>query len=177
MSKIAAVVAYPSQHPESGEKLIFDIDYYLASHRPMIERTWGPHGLKSWSINTFADSCPLTRTRPLYLVQTTCYFEKVDNLKLALEKGGDETRPDVEKFSNVFPVIWVGQVGGRMYLLRKMRRWRRVDCAVLSMAQEHSIMAVNGSIVLQSAVDTSCVSSCGVKIVSTPPLIGGLASA
>lgn len=108
-STIAAVVAYPSQHPETGEKLTFDMDYYLASHMPMIEQAWGPYGLKSWSINTFADPCPLTGSRPPYLVQTTCYFDTGENLKLALEKGGERTKPDVEKFSNVFPVIWVGE--------------------------------------------------------------------
>ncbi|OAL03743.1 hypothetical protein IQ06DRAFT_291438 [Phaeosphaeriaceae sp. SRC1lsM3a] len=116
-SKIAAVVAYPSQHPESGAKLTFDMDYYLASHMPMIERAWGPYGLKSWSINTFADPSPLTGTTPPYLVQTTCYFDSVDNLKIALEKGSEQTKPDVEKFSNVFPVIWVGEVGSSNVLV------------------------------------------------------------
>ncbi|KAH7395338.1 hypothetical protein DE146DRAFT_105455 [Phaeosphaeria sp. MPI-PUGE-AT-0046c] len=116
-SKIAAVVAYPSQHPESGENLKFNMQYYLASHMPMIEKAWGPYGMKSWAINTFADPCPLTGTRPPYLVQTTCYFDTVENLKIALEKGGEETRPDVERFSNVFPVIWVGEVGGSNVLV------------------------------------------------------------
>ncbi|KAF1919896.1 hypothetical protein BDU57DRAFT_155474 [Ampelomyces quisqualis] len=114
--KIAAVVAYPAKHPESGEPLAFDMEYYLASHMPMIEKAWGPYGLKSWSINTFADPCPLTGEKPPYLVQTTCYFDSVEDLRMAMRKGSEETRSDVEKFSNVFPVLWVGERRGRNVL-------------------------------------------------------------
>jgi uncharacterized protein (TIGR02118 family) len=110
-SKIAAVVAYPSKHPDSGEALNFDMDYYVSTHMPLIERVWGPHGLKSWSLNQFPNPSPLSGEVPLYSVQTTCYFDSVEDLKTALEKGADETMPDVEKFSNVFPVMWVGETG------------------------------------------------------------------
>lgn len=108
-SHIAAVVAYPSKHPETGDPLQFDMEYYLSTHMPMIERAWGPCGLKSWSINKFQDPCPATGQTPPYLVQTTCYFDSVGDFKAALENGSKETKPDVEKFSNVFPVIWVGE--------------------------------------------------------------------
>lgn len=111
-NKIAAVVAYPSKHPESGEPLTFDMEYYLASHMPMVERTWGPYGLKSWTVNTFPDPCPLTGEKPMYLVQTTCYFDSVEDLKTAVWAGSEESRADAVKFSNVFPVLWVGERGG-----------------------------------------------------------------
>ncbi|KAF2010128.1 hypothetical protein BU24DRAFT_428159 [Aaosphaeria arxii CBS 175.79] len=108
-SKIALVVAYPSKDPDTGDALNFDMKYYLASHLPLIERAWGPYGLRSWSINEFPNPCPLTGQTPPYLVQTTCYFDQVEHLKAALENGSEETKPDVEKFSNVFPAIWVGE--------------------------------------------------------------------
>lgn len=110
-TKIAAVVAYPSKDPESGEALKFDMAYYISTHMPLIERVWGPHGLRSWSINQFPNPCPLSGGTPPYSVQTTCYFDSVEDLTTALEKGAEETKPDVEKFSNVFPVIWVGDTG------------------------------------------------------------------
>lgn len=110
-AKIASVVGYPSKHSETGEALVFDMDYYLSTHMPMIERLWGPYGLESWSINTFPATCPLTGNTPPYLVQTTCYFDTVENLKTAFEKGASESQPDVAKFSNVFPVIWIGEKG------------------------------------------------------------------
>lgn len=108
---IASVVGYPSKHPETGETLIFDMEYYISSHMPLIKRIWGQYGLKSWTINTFPDPCPLSGNKPPYLVHTICYFDTLENLKLAFEKGAAETVPDVEKFSNVFPVIWVGLQG------------------------------------------------------------------
>ncbi|KAF2473728.1 uncharacterized protein BDR25DRAFT_301872 [Lindgomyces ingoldianus] len=111
--EIAAVVAYPSKHPETGEPLQFDMNYYLSGHMPLIDRAWGPYGLKSWSINQFQNPCPLTGETPPYLVQTTCCFDSVENLKTALEKGSAETRLDVAKFSNVFPVIWIGEIAKR----------------------------------------------------------------
>lgn len=107
--KITSVVGYPSKHPESGEALKFDMEYYLSTHMPMIERVWGAHGMTSWSITEFPNPCPLTGQTPPYLVQTTCYFDTVDNLKTAFEKGAATTVPDVEKFSNVFPVVWIGE--------------------------------------------------------------------
>ncbi|ORY16994.1 hypothetical protein BCR34DRAFT_556404 [Clohesyomyces aquaticus] len=109
--KTAIVVAYPSTHPSTKEPLKFDMSYYLSGHMPMIERAWGPYGMKSWSINTFPAPCPLTGETPPYLVQTTCFFGSVEDFKVALEKGGEETKKDVERFSNVFPVIWVGDGG------------------------------------------------------------------
>lgn len=108
---VATVVGYPSKHPESGENLVFDMDYYLSSHMPLIEKVWGQYGLQSWSITTFPDPCPVSARKPPYLVQTTCYFDTVENLKLALETGASQTVPDVEKFSNVFPEVWVGESG------------------------------------------------------------------
>ncbi|CAO2655002.1 Nn.00g117350.m01.CDS01 [Neocucurbitaria sp. VM-36] len=110
-TNIAAVVSYPSKHPESGEALKFDMDYYISTHMPMIERTWGPYGMQSWSIIQFPDPCPMSGQTPPYLVQTTCYFDTVANLRTAFEKGASTTVPDVEKFSNVFPAVWVGETG------------------------------------------------------------------
>jgi hypothetical protein len=57
----------------------------------------------------FQDPCPISGQTPPYFFQTTCYFDTIDDFKAALEKGSEETKPDVEKFSNVFPVIWVGE--------------------------------------------------------------------
>ncbi|KAF2709032.1 hypothetical protein K504DRAFT_468250 [Pleomassaria siparia CBS 279.74] len=110
-SKIAVVVSYPSQHPTTKAPLTFDMKYYLATHMPLIEGLWGPHGLKRWSINTFPDPCPLTGQTPPYRVQTTCWFDSVEQLKNAMEKGGDKGRLDIENFSNVQPIICVGEKG------------------------------------------------------------------
>lgn len=103
------MVAYPSKHPETGEPLKFNMDYYLSGHLPIIERLWGPYGLKSWKINQFQNPCPLTGATPPYLVQTTCTFDTFENFKLALENGSEESKADLDNFSNVFPQIWIGE--------------------------------------------------------------------
>lgn len=39
-------VAYP--RPEGAVK--FDIKYYIDKHMPLVGKTWGPKGLKSWTV-------------------------------------------------------------------------------------------------------------------------------
>lgn len=110
-SKITTVVGYPAKHPESGEALKFDMEYYVSTHMPLIEKVWGPYGMQSWSIITFPDPCPISGETPSYRVQTTCYFDTVENVKTAFEKGTAETLPDVVNFSNLYPVVWIGETG------------------------------------------------------------------
>ncbi|KAF2179495.1 hypothetical protein K469DRAFT_716290 [Zopfia rhizophila CBS 207.26] len=50
-ARITTVVAYPSKHPGTGEPIKFNMSYCLSGHTPIIDRAWGPHGMKSWSIN------------------------------------------------------------------------------------------------------------------------------
>jgi uncharacterized protein (TIGR02118 family) len=112
-TKLAAVVAYPSKHSETGEALRFDMEYYLSEHMPMIEKAWRPFGMRSWSVNQFPDPDPVTGQAPPYGVQTTVYWDKVEDFKAALSGPmKDETAKDVSVFSNVFPVIWVGEISG-----------------------------------------------------------------
>ena len=107
---VASIVAYPSRHPESGEALKFDMDYYLSDHMPLIEKAWSPFGMKSWSINQFPTTDALGQTPP-YGVQTTIYWEKADDFKAALNGPmKDECAADVKKFSNIFPAIWIGDI-------------------------------------------------------------------
>ncbi|KAF2277321.1 uncharacterized protein EI97DRAFT_432196 [Westerdykella ornata] len=109
MPSVTVVVSYPSNHPETGEPLKFDMSYYITTHLPMIEKAWAPYGLQSWHVNEFQNPCPLSGQTPPYLVQTTCYFDTLENFKLALQNGSEEAKADVEKFSNVFPAMWVGE--------------------------------------------------------------------
>jgi len=111
MSKpFACVVAYPSTTSD-GSKTTFDMSYYLATHMTMIDKYWGPHGMKSWSIAQFGPG--LDGAQPPYIVQTTIYWDSLDQLKSALEDPkSKETGEDVAKFSNVYPAIWLSNVTG-----------------------------------------------------------------
>lgn len=106
----ASVVAYPSKHPETGEPLKFDMEYYLSGHMPLIHKAWSPFGMKSWSINQLPDPDPMGQSPP-YRVQTTIYWEKPEDFTAALNGPmKDECAEDVKKFSNIFPVIWIGEI-------------------------------------------------------------------
>ncbi|KAF2738906.1 hypothetical protein EJ04DRAFT_509084 [Polyplosphaeria fusca] len=106
-SPITIFVAYPSKHPETGEALRFDMDYYLATHAPLIEKHWRSYGLLSFQVNQFPNPSPLTNDTPPYLVQTVCKFTSLQDLKNALEQSSAETSADVQNFSNIFPTLWI----------------------------------------------------------------------
>lgn len=46
------VVAYP--RPASGE-VKFNEDYYINTHMPLVQKLWGPLGLKSWTVSVPAE--------------------------------------------------------------------------------------------------------------------------
>lgn len=130
MSKIACIVAYPSTNKEGGATK-FDMDYYLATHMTMIDKYWGPHGMKSWDVKTFPKdksldvrvACflkkclVLTRSQgstPPYIVVTTIYWDSLDDVKNALgAPESKETGADVANFTDVYPVIWMADVAGQ----------------------------------------------------------------
>jgi uncharacterized protein (TIGR02118 family) len=107
---VAAVVSYPSLHPDTKEPLKFDMTYYLSTHMPLIHKAWSPFGMKSWSINQFASPDALGQTPP-YGVQTTIYWEKEQDFVDALNGPmREECSEDVKKFSNIYPSIWIGGI-------------------------------------------------------------------
>ena len=106
-SPITAIVAYPTKHPETGESIKFDLNYYTNTHMPLIEKHWAPHGMTSYSIHEFPNPSPLTGQPQPYHLQAIVKFKSLEGFKNALEKEGPVTKPDVEKFSNIFPHVWV----------------------------------------------------------------------
>ncbi|KAF2108088.1 hypothetical protein BDV96DRAFT_653295 [Lophiotrema nucula] len=90
-SPITAIVAYPTKHSETGESIKFDLNYYTSTHMPLINPS------------------PLTGQPQPYHLQAVVKFKSLDGFKNALEKEGPVTKPDVEKFSNIFPVVWVAE--------------------------------------------------------------------
>ncbi len=91
----------------------FDMAYYFSTHMPMIDKYWGPYGMKSWSVAEFSPALSLDGSMPPYIVQTTVYWDSVEDLKKALgAPESEETGADIAKFSDVHPVIWVSEVQG-----------------------------------------------------------------
>ncbi|KAF1360653.1 hypothetical protein EJ07DRAFT_115883 [Lizonia empirigonia] len=93
------IVLYPRK---DGAK--FDLDYYHATHMPLVKETWGPLGLKSFSI---AQLSPDNQ----YSIAAVVDFESQDSLGKAMaDPGTKKVLDDVPNFSSEQPVIVAGNV-------------------------------------------------------------------
>lgn len=78
---------------------------------PLIDKYWGPHGMKSWNVTQFPPINPLDCNPHPYVVITTILWEKLEQLQNALAAPEtNETRADIAKFSTVQPHIWFNEV-------------------------------------------------------------------
>ncbi|KAI0186623.1 hypothetical protein EV127DRAFT_438127 [Xylaria flabelliformis] len=85
----------------------FDMDYYLASHMPLVQKLWGPYGLKSWKVVHY------TSPDAPYAVQAWLEWES----KEAADKGfpssdGATIFADVSKFSDKPATAITGELVG-----------------------------------------------------------------
>ncbi|KAK3061822.1 hypothetical protein LTS18_005731 [Coniosporium uncinatum] len=66
MAPNSSSVLYPSSTP-SGDATDFNMDYYLSTHMPLVQKTWGPHGLEGYAVTQFKSTGD--GGKPPYLVQ------------------------------------------------------------------------------------------------------------
>ncbi|KAJ9137134.1 hypothetical protein NKR23_g9357 [Pleurostoma richardsiae] len=93
-------VVYPAT-----PSLQFDLEYYIAKHIPMVEKTWKPYGLKQ------AFVADLRAADGPYAIQCTMVFDTgVDGFQKAVKEVGAGVMADVKNFSNVKAVHLVGPV-------------------------------------------------------------------
>ncbi|QIW97991.1 hypothetical protein AMS68_003509 [Peltaster fructicola] len=96
-----ATVLYPQ-----GAK--FDMDYYLQTHMPLVQKHWGPIGLKSWKITKIGDA-----DAP-FIVQATLEWASMDEFKSA--SSGDTAKTvfgDIPNFCDKQPTVLTGSVVGQ----------------------------------------------------------------
>jgi hypothetical protein len=68
----------------------------------------------SWTITQYPSPDPVTGQNPPYGVQTTLYWNSVADFQAAMaDEGSKVTGADVARFSNVWPVIWTGEVAAQ----------------------------------------------------------------
>ena len=99
------MVAVISVTYKSGGK--FDMDYYLKTHMPMVQKTWAAFGLKSWKVVQYTDPASP------YAVQALLEFDDVSQWEKA--STASEAGPvfaDIPNFSDVGPERLVGTVTG-----------------------------------------------------------------
>lgn len=95
-------VLYPA-----SDEAVFDYDYYLETHLPLIEEHWGD------LIETFEASRGLAGgpdVPPPYLLIATITFADQEALETAMGEKGSAIIDDVANFTNVRPQILVGEV-------------------------------------------------------------------
>ncbi|KAF7720256.1 EthD domain-containing protein [Penicillium ucsense] len=97
-----AVVAYPNE-PDTE----FNTDYYLKSHMPLVAKTWGPQGLKSWRVNKYEHD--LAGATSKYLITATLIWESEEAAKKAVAgEGAPVIFGDIPNFTNKSPITLVG---------------------------------------------------------------------
>lgn len=94
-------VLYPNT---PGKK--FDLDYYTATHMPLVRRLMEPAGLKGL---TFYQPSDMMGPPPYRLV-AELQFDDAATAQKALGKHGAETQKDIPNFTDEAAVILLGTV-------------------------------------------------------------------
>ncbi len=90
-------VLYPNQ---AGSK--FDLDYYMKTHMPLVEKRWTEFGLKSWRVARGIDTPMGPAT---YQIVTTLEFTSADDFQKAAAAHGPEIMGDIPNFTDTSPVL------------------------------------------------------------------------
>ena len=88
----------------------FDLDYYMATHMPLVDERFKPYGLKGWRVLK-AVGTP-TGDSPAYNIIATLEFDAADQFRAAVAAEGGPVFGDVPNFSNKSPVVVIGDLVG-----------------------------------------------------------------
>lgn len=108
---ITVTVLYPRD-----ETSTFDMKYYLATHMPLAEKAWVPHGLLSWSVTEIPAVPGADGKLPAYSVQTFTTWEAkgesgMDGVGAGMaSEDGQALAADVPNFSNRMPSVLAGKL-------------------------------------------------------------------
>ncbi len=101
MIRIAAV--YPRT---PGKK--FDLNYYLNTHLPMVQKKFGPYGLRKIEV----DNGLTTHTggeSPFFAIGYL-YFDTLADFQKAYKAVGSDVVSNISKYTDVKPMIQVGEI-------------------------------------------------------------------
>lgn len=100
---ITVTVSYPDT---PGSR--FDLDYYLKTHGPLVERLWRPHGMKSLAVLRGL-ATPDPAIPPAWRIMALIEFANLDQFKAAVKASGKEVMGDIANFTDVAPVIQINE--------------------------------------------------------------------
>jgi len=98
---IRVAVLYPNSEGSS-----FDVEYYRNRHMKLVEDRLAPLGMVGWEVDAGVggmDDAP-----PPYACIGYVIFNTVQEFKDAFAKAGDELIADVPNYTNITPVIQIG---------------------------------------------------------------------
>jgi uncharacterized protein (TIGR02118 family) len=96
-----SIVLYPRR-----ENATFDLAYYKATHMPLVQKLWGPHGLLSWSVTELAPGSPAP-----YSILGTLVWKDAEAYRRGSESPATkEIMDDVKNFSSDMPLFAFGDV-------------------------------------------------------------------
>ena len=100
---ICVSIIYPN-NPDST----FDRAYYVEKHLPLAGRLFGAYGLTKAEVLNGKPG--LDGSKPAYHVMANLYFDSVESAQNALAKHGAEVMADIPNYTNVQPLVYVGEV-------------------------------------------------------------------
>ncbi|KPD13539.1 EthD family reductase [Phaeobacter sp. 11ANDIMAR09] len=95
-------VIYPAR-----EDAVFDYDYYLETHLPLVQEHWG-EVIEGVEVTKGLASGP--DVPPAYLAIATITFPDMEALDKAMSETGGVIVDDVPNFTNVRPQILIGDL-------------------------------------------------------------------
>lgn len=81
------------------------MDYYLKTHMAIVDKHWGPFGMKSWTVVQFEENDPSGMH-----CQAIMLWSSVDDFEKAYAANIPEVMQDLQYYSDTIPVRWCGQV-------------------------------------------------------------------
>ncbi|KAF9735940.1 hypothetical protein PMIN06_006835 [Paraphaeosphaeria minitans] len=86
-------------------KTKFNMDYYLATHMPLVTKLWTQHGLTKYTVTQYDDP------ESPYSVACVLEFESLEAFKKAgAGSEGKEVFADIDNFASEQPSLMVGEV-------------------------------------------------------------------
>ncbi|KAF4552524.1 Hypothetical protein D9617_10g075070 [Elsinoe fawcettii] len=80
----------------------FDMNYYLTTHMPLMQKKWSPYGLKSWKVLQFP-------TDSRYCVQATLEWGSFEDFQKALSSPATKNiMDDAPNFADKMPQMMTG---------------------------------------------------------------------
>ena len=92
---------------ETIEGSHFDLDYYMATHMPLVGEKFGPFGLRSWRVLNGV-AAP-TGGPAKFGIIANLEFDTVQQFKDAVAAEGGPVFGDVPNFTDITPVVVISE--------------------------------------------------------------------